>query len=268
MKVTINDKGQAIANKTIKMNSSNFTNQSNTQITWLGGAGVHINSHGTNLMIDPVLRDFDMPLLYDIPILTNEIDNLDSILITHIDNDHFSIPTCKDLVNVCKSYHTTNFVSEKMKENQIPGTGHNINDEFNINNIKVKLTPAKHNWQNYIEKYNYREWLEEDYCGFYLNTPDGSIYLPGDSKLLQSQLEMPKTDLILFDFSDNSWHISFDDAIKLANNYPDSKLLCIHWGSVDAPEMNAFNGNPNDLFDKIINPERILVLAPGKPYIL
>ncbi len=45
-------------------------------------------------------------------------------------------------------------------------------------------------------------------------------------------------------------------------------LICIHWGCVDAPDMTPFNGNPEVLFDKIINPERIKVLAPGECYVL
>ena len=45
-------------------------------------------------------------------------------------------------------------------------------------------------------------------------------------------------------------------------------LICIHWGSVDAPDMTPFNGNPQVLFDKIINPKRIKVLAPGEKYTL
>lgn len=41
-------------------------------------------------------------------------------------------------------------------------------------------------------------------------------------------------------------------------------LICIHWGCVDAPDFSPFNGNPEVLVDKVTNPERIKVLAPGK----
>lgn len=79
---------------------------------------------------------------------------------------------------------------------------------------------------------------------------------------------MNEPDVILFDFSDNPWHITIDGAIKLANAYPNSDLICIHWGCVDAPTMSPFNGNPESLINKIVNPERIKVLAPGEQYIL
>ena len=77
---------------------------------------------------------------------------------------------------------------------------------------------------------------------------------------------MPNPDVILFDFADNDWHITLDGAIQLANTYPNADLICIHWGSVDAPTMTPFNGNPKNLFEKILNPERIKVLAPGDIY--
>ena len=73
---------------------------------------------------------------------------------------------------------------------------------------------------------------------------------------------------MLFDFSDNSWHIGLDNAIKLANTYPHTDLILIHWGTVDAPDMDAFNGNPKSLEGRIINPERIHIVAPGEVFSL
>ncbi len=268
MRIQINDKGQSVAPKTIKMNKDNFSSNNESAIYWMGNASMMINSRGTNIMIDPLLEGFDMPLLIDMPILPKDIPSLDGLLITHIDNDHFSRPTCKDVLNVCKAYHAPHYVAEVMREEGIPGIGHNINEAFSIKNINITLTKAKHNWQNDSKKYSYREWKEEDYCGYWLDTPDGTIWLPGDSRLLDEHLHMEAPDVILFDFADNPWHIKLEGAIKLANTYPNSDLICIHWGSVDAPEMSPFNGNPQSLVEKIITPERIKVLAPGEKYIL
>lgn len=81
-----------------------------------------------------------------------------------------------------------------------------------------------------------REFLRADYCGFWLDTPDGSIWAVGDSRLLQEQLDLPHPDAMLFDFSDSRWHIGFEGAVKLANAHPDANLILWHWGSVDAPD--------------------------------
>lgn len=266
MKINKNDRGQAIAPKTMHFGVEAFQQIDHTQIRWMGNASIMINSHGTNIMIDPLLEGFDMPLLIDMPILPQDIPTLDGVLITHIDNDHLSRDTCQEIRDVCKSYHAPCYVAEVMKNDGIKATGHSIDEEFMINDLKIKLTPAKHNWQNGSSKYNYRYWKEEDYCGYWIETSDGTIWLPGDSQLIEEHLQMPDPDVILFDFADNEWHITLEGAIKLANNYPQSDLICIHWGSVDAPSMTPFNGNPEDLIDKVVDPERIKVLAPGEIY--
>lgn len=258
---------QAIAPTTKPFLQEAFTKTESTVIRWLGNAGVFINSHGTCMMIDPLLEGFDMPLLIDMPILPKDVPHLDSVLITHCDNDHFSRLTCKDLKDVCPQYHGPSYVAELLKEEGLPGVGHNIHESFMINDVKVTLTPADHAWQNEHKKYT-RVYEFKDYCGFWIETKDGTIFIPGDSRLLQEQLEMPTPDLIIFDFSNNSRHIGLKDAITLANTYPTTPLLLSHWGSVDAPSMDAFNANPEDLYSTVVNPERILLVAPGEPYSL
>ena len=252
--------------ETVPITRDAFENKENTVVRWLGGAGIMLNSRGTALMIDPLLEGFDMDLLINMPILPNAVPKVDAVLVTHIDNDHFSRPTCKNLLSVCASYHAPQYVAEEMRKEGIPGTGHDIHESFSVNNVKITLTPADHDWQNDVPEFQYRHWEKRDYCGFWLETTDGIVWTPGDSRLLEEQLHMPEPDVILFDFSDNEYHITFEGAVKLANTYPHAKLICIHWGSVDAPDMNTFNGNPEDLTARISNPERIHALAPGEAF--
>ena len=269
MELKFTEKGQAMPARVLPITKEAFAHIDHTCIYWLGSAGIFINTRGTNIMIDPLLEGFDMPTLFESPILPADIPALDALLVTHIDNDHFSRPTCKDLLPVCRSYHAPQYVAQVMREEEsIPGTGHNIHETFAVNDVKVTLTPADHDWQNFVPEFQYRHWAKEDYCGFWLETPDGIIWTPGDSRLLDEQLQMPEPDVILFDFSDNFVHITFDGAVRLANTYPNAKLVCIHWGSVDAPEMNTFNGNPQDLLPCVVNPERVFALNPGEPLIL
>ena len=257
---------QAKAPKTIRFDESAFGSINDTEVRWLGNAGAFINSRGTTLMIDPLLKGFDMPLLIDMPIGTEGIPRLNAILITHSDNDHFSRVTCREITPVVREFHAPHYVASLMKEMSIDGKGHDIHEAFEVGNIKVTLTPADHAWQNEYPKYKTREFKMEDYCGFWLDTPDGSIWAVGDSRLLEEQLNMPAPDVMLFDFSDSAWHIGFEGAVRLADAYPESKLILWHWGSVDAPNMKEFNGDPADLAARITNPERIIVLAPGEAY--
>lgn len=266
--IEFSEKGQAMAPVTQKIRSSAFENNNTCEIYWLGGGGIMINCYGTVLMIDPVLTGFGMPLLRDVPVLPNEVFKLDGVLITHIDSDHFSNETCKKLSVVCKEYHSTQYVAEVMQTEGINGIGHNIGESFEIGNVKVTLTKVKHNWQNDWKEYQYRQWKEEEYCGYWLKVNGKSVWMPGDSKLLEEHLCMEPPDVILFDFSEDDWHITLEGAVKLANTYPDNILICIHYGCIDAPDLAPFNGNPMNLFGKVVHPERIKVLAPGEKYVL
>lgn len=236
-----------------------------TVLRWLGNSGLHINSRGTNIMIDPVVEDFDMPLLIDMPITSDKIPYLDAVLITHDDNDHFSQSFRANTSERVEVYHAPHFVADLIAAEGLAAQGHAVGTTFSVGNVEVEVTRAWHNWKSDVPKYG-RKYAVEDLCGFYIRTEDGAIYVPGDSKALPEQYEMPAPDAIFFDWSDNFWHIGFKNAIRLANTYPDADLICQHWGTVDAPEMDTFNMDPADLYEKVVHPERIRVLAAGQPF--
>lgn len=261
-------KFQAKAPKTKPFGAKAFGPSNKTTLRWLGMAGFFINSRGTTLMIDPLLQGFDMPLLIDFPITTKKVPRLDAILVTHADNDHYSVPTNRDLLPVTRAYHSTIYVDSLMKVEGFPSFGHNIGGNFSVGRIRVKLTPADHAYQNAYPGMSKRFFKNEDACGFWIETPDGTIWAPGDSRLMPAHLQFPTPDAILFDFSDSEWHFTLEGAVKIANAYPDTPLLLNHWGSVDAPDFSPFNANPKDLVGKVVNPKRIHVLAPGEPFVL
>ena len=261
------EKGQAYPSSIQRFGKEAFAKSNNTVIRWLGSAGFLINSRGTSIMVDPMLVGFDMPLLIQSPILPEEVPSLDAVLITHSDNDHFSVPTCTRLNLKCKAFHSTMYVDSLMKNLQLPSYGHSMSDTFQIGSMSVCLTPAYHTWQNEYGNFE-RVFKREDYCGYLIETPDGLIWAPGDSRFLPEFLGLPSPDVIFFDFSDDAWHIGLENAIKVANAYPETQLLLSHWGTVNAPDMKSFNADPKDLEGRIVNPERIHVLSPGAPFIL
>lgn len=263
----MSDKGQMMAPDTMKITARAFEDINGTSIYWLGGGGAMINSHGTIIMIDPVLIGYEIPLLIDTPIFPQEVPKVDTILISHSDSDHYSRETCKELHSVTKEYHTTLYVASLMKEEcDIDGIGHDIAEHIKVNDVDIELTPADHAWQRLYESYNYRVWEDRECCGFYLKTKEAKIWYVGDSKLMECQLHMDPPDVILFDFSDNGVHIGLKNSYKLANAYPNAKLILIHWGTVDAPNDKAFNGNPQNVLDNVVNPERVFVMAAGQEF--
>jgi L-ascorbate metabolism protein UlaG (beta-lactamase superfamily) len=262
-------KYQAKPPKTQPFGEEAFEASNKTTLRWLGMAGFFINSRGTTLMVDPLLKGFDMPILIDFPIATEDVPHLDAVLVTHSDNDHYSVPTIRDLAPVTDEFHSTVYVDSLMKNEGLPSFGHDIGDVFNVGPVRVTVTPADHAWQNAYPGTSPRHFKDEDSAGFWIETPDGTIWAPGDSRLIpEHHLQMPTPDAILFDFSDSEWHFTLEGAVKMANAYPNTPLLLHHWGSVDAPDFTPFNADPKKLYELVKNPERIHVLAPGEPFTL
>lgn len=259
-------KYQAHPPKTKPFGAEAFAPSDKTTLRWLGMAGFFVNSRGTTFMIDPLLDEFDMPLLIVFPIASKDVPQLDAVLITHADNDHFSIPTNRNLKPVTGIFHSTVYVDSLMKNEGFPSVGHNIGDTFNVGPVRVKLTPADHAYQNAYPGTSTRWFKNEDACGFWIETPDGTIWAPGDSRLLPEHLQFPTPDAILFDFSDSEWHFTLEGALKIASAYPNTPLLLNHWGSVDAPDFTPFNADPEELKKLVVNPERVVILAPGEAY--
>jgi hypothetical protein len=89
-----------------------------------------------------------MPVTIEFPIVAADVPKLDAVLVTHSDNSHYSVPTCRDLAQVTGEYHSTQYVASLMKQEDFPAYGHDIGDHFAIGPVRVEFTPADHAWQN------------------------------------------------------------------------------------------------------------------------
>ena len=248
----------------IEMKQSDFSVIDHTEVYWLGNGGAMINSRGTVILIDPLLKGFDMPIYTEAPVQPEDIPHADAVLITHCDNDHFSKDTLRDLKGKCGSFHAPHYVASLFEQLDIKAEGHDINESFKVGDCTVTLTPADHAWQNESPKHSaVRHYAMEDYCGYRIDTPDGSVWMPGDSRLMPVQLTYEQPDLILMDISDGSWHIGLAGVDKLAAAYPDSYLLPIHWGCVRS-DLREFNGDPEVVRSRIVNPERLHAVPCGQ----
>lgn len=260
-------RGQAMAPAPIPVLPDAFTDTEDTVVRWLGMSGFLINTRGTLLALDPLLEGFDMPLLVEFPVRVDQVPQLDAVLVTHADNDHYSEPTCTGLRPMTRAFHSTRYVGELMSDVDLPAKGHDIGETFAVESVRITLTPADHAWQNADPQPGQRVFQPEDACGFWIETIDGVIWAPGDSRLIREHhLHMPDPNAILFDFSDSEWHFGFDHAVELANTYPEADLVLQHWGSVDAPDFAPFNADPNQLRNAVDHPERVRVVAPGQPF--
>ena len=94
-------------------------------------------------MVDPLLGGFDMPVMIDFPIAAEAVTRLDAVLVTHSDNDHYSVPTCRQLAPVTAAFHSTRYVDTLMRAEGFPSTGHDIGDRFTVGPVEVTVTPGR-----------------------------------------------------------------------------------------------------------------------------
>ncbi|MBP1924217.1 L-ascorbate metabolism protein UlaG (beta-lactamase superfamily) [Sedimentibacter acidaminivorans] len=270
-------KFQATAPSTIQMREDDFKLQNSTSVYWLGSGGILINSRGTIIMIDPVIctdpqnssmSETGQTLLVSSPIVPSKIKKVDAVLYTHSDYDHLGELSAIELSKKGTVFHGTEFVSNKLKSFEIDSASiisHEIGSTFRIGDIEITLTRASHSWQENRPEF---DWCfgPDDCCGFFMKTCDGNIWAPGDSKLLDEHLQMKDVDLMFIDFSNDEYHFGFENSILLANTLLDTKLIMYHYGTYYNPDKDAFNANPKDVEGKIVNPNRLHILAPGEKY--
>nr|WP_312578756.1 MBL fold metallo-hydrolase [Sedimentibacter sp.] len=272
-------KFQAAAPSVIEMNDSDFELTETTAVYWLGSGGILINSHGTIIMIDPVLctdpndsskSETGQTLLVGSPIVPSKIKKIDAVLYTHSDYDHLGRLSAIGLSREGMLFHGTDFVANTLQSFNINDRNiqsHKIGSTFKIRDVEVTLTRASHSWQENRPEFDWH-FGPDDCCGFFIKTCDGNIWAPGDSKLLDEHLQMKEVDLMFIDFSNDEYHFGFDNALLLANTMSNTELIMYHYGTYYNPDKDAFNANPKDVDGKIVNPDRLHILAPGEKYIL
>jgi hypothetical protein len=127
------------------------------------------------------------------------------------------------------AYHSTRYVASLMEAEGFRAVGHEIGDHARIGPVTVEVIPADHAWQNASPGVSTRTIRDEDCCGLWLSTPDGTIWAPGDSRLIPEHLVMLRPDALLFDFSDSEWHFGLDGAVTMANAHPLRHSSCTTW---------------------------------------
>lgn len=266
---------QVRAPYTKPITAKDFDPSENTSIWWLSGAGFLINSRGSLIMIDPVITmqagsseicELGHRMLVPLPIVAAEVPRLDAILYTHLDDDHLAPITAPALIGTGGLYGGPAIVVQELERLGVPSRqarAFHIGETFRIGNVEITLTRADHSWQSQ-DPYG-----PEDCCGFFISTPDGSIWHTGDSRLLVEHMQMSEVDVLLLDVSNDPYHFGIENAVKLANHLENADIITHHYGTYYGPEILPFNGDPEKLSPHITRSEsRFHVLAPGERYVL
>ncbi|MBO7744374.1 MBL fold metallo-hydrolase [Paenibacillus sp. MWE-103] len=266
---------QVRAPYTRPMTAKDFEPSDTTSVWWLSGAGFLIQSHGTLLMIDPVISmqdgsdencELGHRLLVPLPIEAADVPRLDAILYTHRDDDHLGPVTASALIRTGGLYAGPAIVVQELERLGVPSSqarAFRIGESFRIGEIEITLTRADHAYPSQ------NPYGPEDCCGFFIRTPDGTIWCTGDTRLLAEHMQMSGVDVLLLDVSDDPYHFGVENAVNLANRLEQAAIIPHHYGTYHGPEMLPFNGDPNRLAPHITRSEnRYRILAPGERYVL
>jgi L-ascorbate metabolism protein UlaG (beta-lactamase superfamily) len=268
---------QARAPETIPLPPNYFEDGGETAVYWLSASGVLINSHGCNIMIDPLLSILsDDPAIGETsdmlmaapPIMAAQVEKLDAVLYTHTDNDHLGPITAKELMHTGAQFHGTPDVIRELSRLGLSdgqGISHQPGEIFRIGDLEIALTPAFHPHQ--LFKTDFESYFKpEDCCGYKITTRDGVLWIPGDSLLMNEHLQMKDIDLMFIDFSDNAAHFGLDFSIGLANVLEDTEMIPYHFATFYGPDHDWCNADPSKAIPRLRHPERLHILAPGEKY--
>ena len=253
--------------------ASFFERTDSTRVVWLGMAGVLVNAHGTILLIDPLLTaveregkfycEDDLEMVVPLPIEARKIPRVDFVLYTHADFDHFGRMTASVLAeNQACRFIAPRRVIPLLREVGVVEERITLareGERLQAGNVEIEITPALHDYPQEIP------FEREDCCGFLLRTPDGTIWHPGDTSLIDELLEVRGVDVFFFDIFAVETHLGSEGSARLAASCGAKVMIAYHYGTlVFPPEFPIFV--PEDALPYLTDVRgRYLVLNPGEP---
>ncbi len=240
--------------QTIPIWKSFFAEQEKTLVTWVGMAGALINARGTIVLIDPLIAtkiedgqevsEEGFRLKVPLPVEAGEIPKVDAVMYTHADNDHLGRLTAKILAERLDClFIAPPPVGQALQEEGIPAERITIAHDFDVlqmGQVEVNVTPALHNWQEV------NPWQRGDCCGYLLKTADGTIWHPGDTRLIDELLAYQDVDVMFFDVADVDTHLGPAGSAALAKSSGAKVMVAYHYGTFDLPPGSFGGCDPED----------------------
>jgi L-ascorbate 6-phosphate lactonase len=220
---------------------------------WTGNAGWLVRSGtlllGVDLVLEeePFLAEYSMDVRYDRPLRAADLTGLTYALVTHAHGDHFGRVTSRILLEKSKAC----FV--------LPQSCLRVADELGIPpDRRIQAVPGKELRLERVtihplhtihgDRYGsvYKEASFDD-CGYVIDFGGVRILHPGDSVLLQEQLELQNIAVLLVSITEhNTW---IENSARLANTLRPGFILPMHYDTYS-----------KDIFWTVGEPEKVRAL--------
>jgi L-ascorbate metabolism protein UlaG (beta-lactamase superfamily) len=238
--------------KTIQLDNAFFGKRENTIFTWLGMAGALINCRGTIIFIDPLISygednetcETGNRLLVPLPVTADKVTKADVVCYTHADSDHYGEKTVKILNSrLAPEFIAPGPVFQKLERLGIEKNRLiKIKDfaTYTFGEVEIMITPALHDWQKADP------WKREDCCGYLVKTPDGTIWHPGDTRLIPELEAIKNVDILFFDVAAVDSHLGPEGSARLAATSGAKTMIAYHYGTFDLPPGSFGGCDPDD----------------------
>ena len=255
-----------------QIDTSFFDKREDTVVTWLGMAGVLINTRGTILFIDPLLTvltedgeevsETGHRFKIALPIEAKDVPKVDAVLYTHADRDHCGAPTAETLSAKFKPAFVAppparaRLMKMGVSEEQV--TTARDWDTIRIGAAEILVTAALHGYPP-----KGWGWRRGDCCGYIVKTPDGAIWHPGDTRLTEELLDVTGVDVLFFDVAAVAGHLGPQGSSRLAQTCGAKVMIAYHYGTYEMPPGTYGSCDPEDAKHYVEGRLRARLLMPN-----
>ncbi len=254
------------------------------RVSYIGHASVLIQTHGVNLLIDPVWSERASPVSFAGPKRVNEpgmaledLPPLDAILVSHNHYDHLDMATLSTLARGPKFRIITPLGNDVvMRDGGVRAEAHDWSARIEVGaGVFVHLEPAYH--------WSARGLLDRRmalWCAFVIETPSGSIYHIADTGFADGEVFSAmrakhggfKLAILPIGAYAPRWfmrdqHVDPDESVAILQLCGAQRALAHHWGTfqlTDEPIDEPPQRLAQALAREGIGAERFVVKRPGE----
>jgi L-ascorbate metabolism protein UlaG (beta-lactamase superfamily) len=256
------------------------------RVSMIGHASVLIQTHGVNLLVDPVYARRASPVRFAGPkrvndpgVAMDDLPALDAILVTHNHYDHMDLAALSRLARTrpCRVVAPLgNDAIMKRRDRAIAAEAHDWGARVDIAaGVAVHLEPACHWSARGVRDRRMALW-----CGFVVETPAGAIYVTGDTgwgdgaifSALRAKHGGFRLALIPIGAYEPRWfmaaqHVAPHESVAIMQAVGAREALACHWGTFQLTD-EAIDAPPRALAEALaqarVDPALFHVKRPGE----